>query len=349
MSADLASAAAIDIHGHCVPQSFLDEAVRTQPFGVQAELTDGKYLVTFPGCKPLRPVAGIMLDTTDRSGWLAGQQVAHQVVAPWLDIHGQDLPAADGARWVTLLNDALAGSLGGAEPAGHAGRAAGDGRPLSAHATLHLADPDSAAAELVRAVRELGMRSAMIPASLPEGRLADRRFDALWAAAVELGVPIVLHPATKAPVNELMARYPALNGLFGRQIDTTLTAAELIVAGVFDRHPALRLVLVHGGGFLPYQAARFDRDARTDGEPRRIPSEVVRSLYYDTVLLSAAAVRFLLDCAGPGQVMVGSDFGAAPRERSGAAVTAAVREASADAATAGAVLAGNARRLFRLS
>jgi aminocarboxymuconate-semialdehyde decarboxylase len=349
VSADLASTAAIDIHGHCVPQSFLDEVVRTQPFGVQAELTDGKYLVTFPGRKPLRPVTGVMLDTTDRSGWLASQRVAHQVVAPWLDVHGQDLPAADGARWVALLNDALAGSLGGAEPAGRASQDAGEGPPLSAHATLHLADPDAAAAELARAVRELGMRSAMIPASLPEGRLADRRFDALWAAAVELGVPIVLHPATKAPVNELMARYPTLNGLFGRQIDTTLTAAELIVAGVFDRHPALQLVLVHGGGFLPYQVARFDRDASTGGESRRTPSEVVRSLYYDTVLLSAAAVRFLLDCAGPSQVMVGSDFGAAPRERSGAALTAAVLEASADAASAAAVLAGNARRLFRLS
>ena len=348
MSADLALADAIDVHGHCVPQSFLDEVVRTQPFGVQAELTDGKYLVTFPGHKPLRPVTGVMLDTTDRSGWLAGQRVAHQVVAPWLDVHGQDLPAAEGASWVTLLNDAMADSVGRAA-ASEPGRPSGDGRPLSAHATLHLADPDAAAAELARAVRELGMRSAMIPASLPESRLADRRFDGLWAAAVQLGVPVVLHPATKAPVNELMARYPTLNGLFGRQIDTTLTAAELIVAGVFDRYPALQLVLVHGGGFLPYQAARFDRDTRTDGEPRRMPSDVVRSLYYDTVLLSAAAVRFLLDCAGPGQVMVGSDFGAAPRERSGAALTAAVREASADVATAEAVLAGNARRLFRIS
>jgi aminocarboxymuconate-semialdehyde decarboxylase len=107
-------------------------------------------------------------------------------------------------------------------------------------------------------------------------------------------------------------------------------------------------VLVHGGGFLPYQAARFDRDARADGGPARRPSDVIRSLYYDTVLLSAAAVGFLLDFAGPGQVMVGSDFGAAPRERSGVELTAAVREASADAATAEAVLAGNARRLFGL-
>lgn len=342
MTDDRAPGGAIDIHGHSVPRAFLDEVVRTGPFGVRAEAADGKYHVTFPGCKPLRPVAGVMLDSTDRAGWLAEQQVAHQVVAPWLDIGGQDLPAADGARWARLLNDAVAESV------------ADSAHRLSGHATLHLADADAAATELGRAVRDLGMRSAMIPTSLPSGRLSDPCFDALWAAAVDLSVPVVLHPATKAPVNHLMAQYPALNSLFGRQVDSTLTCAELIVAGVFDRFPALRLVLVHGGGFLPYQAARFDRDAQGqqaatgDQEARRLPSQVIRSLFYDTVLLSAAAVRFLLDYVGPGQVLIGSDFGAAPAERSGVRVTEAVRAAGASAETTQAVLAGNARRLYGL-
>jgi aminocarboxymuconate-semialdehyde decarboxylase len=327
----------IDVHGHCVPRAFLDEVARTAPFGVDAEVADGKYVLTFPGQKRLRPVAGVMLDTADRGAWFAEHGVTHQVVAPWLDIHGQELPAPDGARWVQLLNDAVAESV--------ADRA----RRLSAHATLHLADADAAAGELRRAVGELGMRSAMIPASLPSGRLSEPRFDALWAAATEVDVPIVLHPATKAPVNDLMARYPSLNGLFGRQVDSTLATAELIVAGVFDRFPALRLVVVHGGGFLPYQVARFDRDAKGGEEARRLPSDIVRSLYYDTVLMSAAAVRFLLDSAGQDQVLVGSDFGAAPAERAGVRLTAAVREASTDPATVQAVLAGNASRLFGLA
>jgi aminocarboxymuconate-semialdehyde decarboxylase len=329
---------AIDVHGHCVPEAFLNEVVRTQPFGVQAEVADGKYMVTYPGCKPLRPIAGVMLDTADRGGWFAAQQVTHQVVAPWLDVAGQELPAADGARWVAMLNDALAQSV-----AGSSGR-------LSAHATLHLADPDAAARELGRAVGELGMRSVMLPTSLPAGRLADERFDAVWAAAAELDVPVVLHPTTRSPAADMMAHYPTLNGLFGRQVDSTLTTAELITAGVFDRYPGLRLMIVHGGGFLPYQSARFDRDAKRGAEaPGRLPSQVIGSLYYDTVLLSAAAVRFLLDCAGPEHVLTGSDFGAAARERAGVALTAAIREAAPDAATADAVLAGNARRLFRLS
>jgi aminocarboxymuconate-semialdehyde decarboxylase len=190
------------------------------------------------------------------------------------------------------------------------------------------------------------MRSAMIPAAQPVGRLSDPGFDALWSVATELDVPIVLHPPTKAPSNDLMAQFPALNGLFGRQIDTTLTTAELVQTGVFDRFPGLRLVVVHGGGFLPYQAARFDRDAKGGQPDRRLPSDVVRSLYYDTVLLSSAAVRFLYDYAGAERVLIGSDFGAAPKERAGVQVTAAVRGAADDPGVTDAVLAGNARVLF---
>jgi aminocarboxymuconate-semialdehyde decarboxylase len=336
---------AVDVHGHAVPRAFLDEVVRARPFGVEAEVSEDKYFVTFPGQKRLRPVAGMMLDTADRSGWFAEQEVAHQVVAPWLDLHGQELPAADGARWVRLLNDALAESVG--DPA----------RRLSGHATLHLADADAAAEELRRAVRELGMRSAMLPSSLPGGRLSEPRFDALWAAAVELDVPVVLHPATNAPANdELLALYPSLNALFARQVGITMAAAELIMAGVFDRFPDLRLVMVHGGGLLPYQVGRFDRDARgaghregtMDGQPLRPPSEIAKRIYYDTVLMRAESVRFLLDYAGPGQVLIGSDFGAAAKERSGVPLTAAVRAASADPAVVGAVLGGNATRILKL-
>jgi hypothetical protein len=113
-----------------------------------------------------------------------------------------------------------------------------------------------------------------------------------------------------------------------------------------DHRPELRLVVVHGRGFLPFQAARFDRDAKGGNEDRRLPSEVVRSLYYDTVLLSTEAVRFLYDYVGADRVVIGSDFGAAPAERSGVLVAAAVNEASDDPDVTAAVLTGNARSLF---
>jgi aminocarboxymuconate-semialdehyde decarboxylase len=325
---------AIDVHGHAVPQAFLDDVVHSQPGGVSAELADGSYVLTFPGGKPLRPVAGVMLDTADRKDWLDRQGVTHQVVAPWLDITGQELPAAEGAVWVRELNDAMAHSVSTTMTG------------VSAHATLHLSDPEAAATELRRAVQTLGMASVMLPVAQPVGRLSDPGYDAVWAAATELDVPVVLHPPTRAPANDLMANYPALGGLFGRQIDTTLMIAEMIMTGVLDRFPALKLVLVHGGGFLPYQAARFDRDAK--GGDGALPSEAVRSLYYDTVLMSQEALRFLFEFVGADHVVVGSDFGAAPKERAGVRVTAAVLKAADSRETSDAVLHGNARSMFRL-
>ena len=327
---------AVDVHGHCVPQAFLDEVVRSAPFGVQAEAADGKYYLTFPGQKRLRPIAGVMLDTADRGPWFAEQEVAHQIVAPWLDIHGQELPAADGARWVRLLNEAVAESV--------SDRA----RRLSGHATLHLADADAAAEELRRAVRELGLRSAMIPASLPSGRplrAALRRAVGGGGRTRRTGAAA---PGDQRTRQRPAGAVPNAERAVRPSDDATLTTAELVVAGVFDRFPALRLVVVHGGGFLPYQVGRFDRDVKGGGDSRRLPSDVARSLYYDTVLMSAAAVRFLLDSAGPEQVLIGSDFGAAQAERAGVRLTAATREATADPATLQAVLDGNATRLFRI-
>jgi aminocarboxymuconate-semialdehyde decarboxylase len=327
------AAQAVDTHGHLVPQAFLRDLVRTRRASAECEAGSGGFVVTFRGQPPLRPIAGIMCDDAGRPDWLAAQGLAHQIVAPWLDLQGQQLSAAPGAAWSRRLNDAMAEAVGG--------RSA-----LSVHASLHLADPEAAATELRRAVTALGMRSAMIPASGLGRALADPAHDALWAAATELAVPVFVHPSTASPASDLLRAYPSLGGLFGRHIDTTLVAAELILAGVCDRFPALELIVPHGGGFLPYQAVRFDRDT-VQTRRQRPPSEIIRALYYDTTLMSAAAVRFLCDYVGAERVMLGTDYGAIPADRGGPGPTEAISTAGLAPDAVRAVLAGNAQRLFR--
>lgn len=326
----------VDAHAHWVPRRLLDRVVRTGLSGVTADQQASGYVVTFPGCRPLRPVAGLMLDSADRSGWLAAQGIEHQIVAPWLDLQGQELPRGPGESWTRFLNDSMAES------------AAASRLRVSVHASVHLADPLAAAEELSRAVTELGMRSVMLPATLPEGSLADRGYDEMWATAVAHAVPVVIHGTTSSPAADLLARYPVLHGVFGRHIETTLTAAELIVTGVLERFPDLRLLVVHGGGFLPYQAARFDRDAGQRREGSRPPSEFLRSLYYDSTTLSAPSLRLLYELAGFEHVVVGSDYGATPTWPDHASVAAAVNRSSAQLEVTEAVLHRNARELFRL-
>jgi aminocarboxymuconate-semialdehyde decarboxylase len=328
--------AGVDIHGHAIPLQFLKEVSKRGLVGVTAEESNG-YVVTFPGGKPLRAIDGIMVDFTDRLEWLDSQRMSEQIVAPWLDIHGQELGVVDGGHWVRALNDAVAEAVS----------AAGD--RLYGYASLHLEDPASAGTELARAVQELGMVGTMIPTHPPTGSLADPSFDALWEAAVALDVPIVLHPPTSAPSKALFADDPQFKGTFGRGIDTTLAAGAMIVAGVFDRFPALKLVLVHGGGFLPFQVGRFDRDFGSGGSTtglERLPSEYVAALFYDTVLLSEWSLRLLLDMAGSDHVMIGSDYGARPKERGGIGLADSLDAAAADATQHRDVMRGTAERLF---
>ena len=325
--------AGIDIHAHAVPKQFLEEVKRTRLGGVEVTIADGGYVLTFPHRKPLRPAAGIMLDFTQRLSWLDGQGMQQQLIGPWLDVHGQELPPAPGQEWVRRLNDAMAESV------------ATSGDRLLAHATLHLADAQAAARELERCHGTLRMNGCMIPTNLPAGELHESRFDALWEAAQSLDIPIVLHPLMDGPAACMFQQTPRFKNLYGRTIDSTVTATQLILAGVFDRFPRLRLVLVHGGGFLPYQTGRLDREF--GAKDKKLPSEYVRQFFYDTVLMSAPALQMLFTLVGTGQVMIGSDYAAGPVERPGPKLTDALDATNVDATSRKRVLRDTAETLFR--
>jgi aminocarboxymuconate-semialdehyde decarboxylase len=324
----------IDVHAHGVPKQFLEEVKRTRLAGVDVAMADGGgYIVTFPGCASLRPAAGIMLDFTQRLGWLDAQGMQQQLIGPWLDVHGQELPPADGQVWVRQLNDAMVESVAGS-----------NGR-LLAHATLHLAEPHAAARELERCVAKLGMTGCMIPTHLPRGELSDDRYDALWEAAQSLNVPVVLHPLMDGPAACMFHDLPRFKNLYGRTIDTTIVAAQLILGGVFERFPKLRLVLVHGGGFLPYQSARLDREF--GGKDKKLPSDYIKRFYYDTAIMSAPALQLLMSLVGTGQIMIGSDYAAGPVERPGPRLTDALDATGIDAADRRMIVRDTAESLFR--
>ncbi len=323
------------MHGHGVPRSFLESVARARTSGVEVEFDrhDGGCTVTFAGHRALRPMPRRMLDFQKRLEWLDEQGMRRQIVAPWLDVQGQQLDTARGTAWVRELNDFMAEAV------------ADSGGRLVGHATLYMGDPGAAARELERCHGDLGMHGCMIPAHPPGADIADRGYDVLWGAAESMGVPVVLHPVTDGPATQApsMADFA---GLYARLIDTTTAATRLILAGVLDRFPALRLVLVHGGGLLPYQTGRLDREQ--EGRPNRwgmnVPlSEYVRRCYFDTVLMSGPAIRLLLDLVGRDHVVIGSDY---PFSVGAPPLTESVNQATGDLETRAAVVHANAVRLF---
>jgi len=95
-------------------------------------------------------------------------------------------------------------------------------------------------------------------------------------------------------------------------VDTTIAAASLVFGGVMERHPGLKICLSHGGGFVPYQAARWVHGWQVRGEPKvnlKIsPQDSLARFYYDTILHGAPALEFLVRSAGAGHVLLGSDY-----------------------------------------
>ncbi len=294
--------AAVDVHAHGIPRTVLDEIRRNGARYGGMEVAEGEQgpVVSLPGGKKLRPLAAKMLDFTERVRWLDEHGLRGQVVSPWLDMQGHELTPQAGADWAKVLNDALAEAC------------SGSGGRLVALGTVPFGDPAASVRELRRLVRELRLPGAMISTNPGATNLWDPALDELWSAAEDLQAAIVLHPPTFGPASGIPDS-AEFGNLWHRLIDTTLVASRLILNGVLDRHPRLRLVLVHGGGFLPFQSGRFDRSYAIGSHPaasmaKGAPGDYLRSFYYDTCVMTPPAIRLLCQVAGPERVVLGSDY-----------------------------------------
>jgi len=177
-------------------------------------------------------------------------------------------------------------------------------------ATLPMQAPEQAAAELRRAVKMLGLRGAMIASNVGGQNLDDPVFEPVWAAAAELDAFMMIHPGNVAGADRLRAYY--LNNLIGNPLDTTIAAACLIFGGVLERYPNFKPVMVHGGGFIPYQGGRWVHGWHVRPEPKvhlkHAPEQYLERFRYDTILHSATSLEFLIASAGAERVFLGSDY-----------------------------------------
>jgi aminocarboxymuconate-semialdehyde decarboxylase len=142
--------------------------------------------------------------------------------------------------------------------------------------------------------------------------LHDPSLEDVWSAAADLGAVIVLHPSITGPSSHI-PNSADFGNLYWRGIDTMFAATRMILAGLFDRHPRLQVVLVHGGGFLPYQTARLDRSYVINAIgphtlQREKPSDYFADFYHDTCLLAPPALRLLRELAGETKLVLGSDY-----------------------------------------
>ena len=327
----------VDVHVHFLSPHALDAARRTPArFGVRV-LDDGERPRLAVGDEPpTRPLLEPLYTLAAHRGFLDAQGIDTAVFGPLMDVAGYSLPPGPAAAWSRAQNEGLAQSLAEA------------GRDHAGLATVPLQDPTLAADELRAAVRSLGLRGAMIDPNALGRPLGDRAFDPFWRAAADLGAPVVLHPFLLEAVERFGRHY--LHNLVGYPFETALAAASLILGGTLDRFPALDVVLVHGGGLLPYHVGRLDRghqarpEARADGAG--LPSGYLRRFHYDTLIQFPPALAYLVSVVGADRVLLGSDH---PFWLGDPEPLRIVREAGLPAAAQAAILGGNASRLFHLA
>jgi aminocarboxymuconate-semialdehyde decarboxylase len=180
---------------------------------------------------------------------------------------------------------------------------------LRGMATVPMQHPDAAVAELERVVRNFGFKAVEIGTSIEGAQLAEERFRPLLRRASELNVFVFAHPYYVGAKAGLENYY--LTNLIGYPLDTTVMLANLMFSGRLDELPDLKIVLAHGGGFIPYQIGRLVHGhsvrREANGISKSSPKDLLKRIYFDSLVFEPQALRYLIDLVGADHVCIGTD------------------------------------------
>lgn len=325
----------VDVHAHVIVPEITREAGGTEPWRPSVRWDDGAQVVELGGREIRSAVREfVRLERVLEEEAICG--IEHVVLSPWVNLLPYGLEPAEALEVCRIQNAALA-----------AAAAANPGR-VSALAAVPLQDPELAAMELVEAMAAPGVAGAEVAASVLGAYLGDDRFRPFWEAAEASRALVLVHPTTKGFDLPVFGEHYLWNTV-ANPVETAVTGAHLVMAGVLERHPDLRVVLAHGGGALLALRGRlrhaytFQPQARERLEEP--PDASLRRLHYDTVTHDTGLLRALVAYAGPDHVLLGSDH---PFDMGTTRPVEEVRELGLPPDDEAAVLGGNAERLLGL-
>jgi aminocarboxymuconate-semialdehyde decarboxylase len=213
--------------------------------------------------------------------------------------------------------------------------------------SVPMPDGNEAAKELERCVGKLGLKGAQILTNVAGRELSDPAFEPFWNKAEELGVLIVLHPSGFTE-GKRFARFSFSNTI-GNPLETTIALHYLIFDGVLERHPNLKILAVHGGGYLGAYPGRIDHawGARSDahGTLPHPPTSYLKKIYFDSVVFTPQQLAELVRFYGADHVIMGTDY---PFDMADYDPIGHVASTGLDAEAVAAVAGGNAKRLLGL-
>ena len=219
---------------------------------------------------------------------------------------------------------------------------------FTALAALPLQDPIAAAAELERSVTQLGLPGGTIFTNINGRTMDEAHFLPVLEKAVELDVPLFMHPTIPVHIDALDAY--RLVALIGFTQETTIAASRMVFSGLFERLPQLKIVLSHLGGHLPFIAERLALGHRVYPECRtelsQSPLDTFKQFYMDTIPYAPQATQVAIQFAGADKLLLGSDYPHQIGDLTGSVNT--IQEMTISEANKAKILGENARRLLRL-
>lgn len=284
----------IDMHFHLIPPFFVEELKSDNPWRKRVEPDGEGNLVlrlgslTFP-MQPEHYETAAILAAMDRL------RIDVAAISPSPILFHNHMDGAQVAPLCRKINDHLIDIA-----RQHPDRF----RPLG---TLPMQSPELALAELDR-ILDAGLAGIEIETNIAGKNLDAEEFRPIYAVVEARGAVIFLHPAAVLGPGRLRNYY--LTNLIGNPTDTAVAVACLVFGGVMDACPDLKIVLPHGGGTTPCLCGRWDHGARVRPELAhmgRLPGEIVRKFYFDTLTHSEAALSLLIDVIGCDHIVLGSD------------------------------------------
>ncbi|MFD3839336.1 amidohydrolase family protein [Streptomyces sp. NPDC058642] len=325
----------VDVHAHLlVPE--VEEAVAGLPGLAEAKALDARrngaasLAVSGPMVRSIVPKA---TDVSLRLAAMDAQGVDIQLVSPSPSHYHYWADEETAEKVYRLANEATAA---------HCARAPDRLRGLG---IVPLQHPEQAVRALSHALDQ-GLSGVEISSHAPGRELSDPAYDPLWALAERTGAILFLHPFG-CTLDERLDRW-YLSNVVGQPTENAVALSHLIFSGVLDRHPGLKIVAAHGGGYLPTHIGRSDHawSARSDAGAvcAHPPSSYLGRIWFDSLVHDPYVLRELIRAAGADRVLLGSDF---PFDMGAEDPVGALRAARLPDSDFHAVRGGNAVALLR--
>lgn len=293
-----------DLHSHAVPRTLID-AMLADPDRFDAKGRSGNGVKTverdnvpyFENNGRLSEIDRELYDVEAKLDAMNRMRIDVSALSVAPPTYFYYLPPEAGLYAARLSNDGIARMVG-ENPA-----------RLRGMATLPMQDPDAAIAELERVVKDYGFKAVELGTSIEGEQLAHPKFRQVLKTIEQLGCFVFAHPYT-CMAKGGMEGYELFNTI-GFPLDEVIMAAHLMFSGRLDELARLRILIAHGGGYLPYQIGRLDCAHRNRASARintqTAPRDLLRRFYFDALTHDPHSLRLLIDQVGAEHVAIGTD------------------------------------------